>query len=63
MVYLLLFITFLPLGNTLYCASKCASNTYVDCSVQGPTFCTLCDSNYYLGGVCLAGSAAGTTII
>lgn len=53
----------LTIVSSLYCASICAANTYVDCSTTGPSSCTLCDSTYFLGGGCLAGPAAGLAFI
>lgn len=53
----------LTIVSGLYCASICAANTYVDCSSSGPASCTLCDSNYFLGGGCLAGPATNLAFI
>jgi hypothetical protein len=60
---LLLVLASLTFALSLYCASRCADNTYVDCSTSGPSYCTNCDPNYYLAGGCLSGSATGISII
>lgn len=43
------------IASSLYCASICLANTYVDCNPAGPPSCTNCDTTYFSGGVCSAG--------
>lgn len=49
---LLLLLGCLSVAYGIFCAAACASNSQANCSTTGPTSCTLCDPNYFSGGVC-----------